>query len=148
MLPVVIERAVQIRNAPEGRRDQRNPVVVHHRVLRHRMRDQEPHERVVHEHCAAGHIVLHEQLTELPSRRAHLLIAHIGGRYLPPCAIDHPHIAVHQERQRFPVARFEIAHRAGLNRQFVRMPDVILVGEQIVVALIGRGKEARIAQPL
>ena len=47
-----------------------------------------------------------------------------------------------------PVARFETAHRAGLNRQFVRMPDVILVGEQIVVALIGRGKEARIAQPL
>ena len=133
VLPVIIERLIQKNNLPEGRRCQGDPVVVHHRVLRHRMPPQELDQRPVHHHRAAGHIVLHQQLIQLSARRAHLLVAHIGVRLHPPCGVRNPHIAVYQQRRIGAAALLSPPHHAQGLLRLIRMPDIILIGKPHIV---------------
>ena len=141
VLAVVVEGLVQENDLSESRRREGDPVIVHHRMLRHRMPPEDPRQSPVHHHGAAGHVVLDQQPVQTVPLRRHLLIPHIGGGDHISRLVRDPHVAMNQKRRVSAVLLLRCQHDPQSFLHFLRMPDIVLIREQDVVGVSSEGME-------
>ena len=153
MLAVIIQCLIEEDHLSESSSRQGDPVIMHHRVPGERPGQDEPHQGFIHHHGASGHIVLDQKLVQSAPLRGHLLVFHIGGRDLLLFLIHYTHVAMHEERNcTCGILRFFVIFRHRCLRlsrysrclrlshggqrlfHFIRMPDVVLVREHIILA--------------
>ena len=131
MLDVVVERAVDVLQAPAGQRDERQPVIVELHPGAFRERQRALHHVTPDEHRGAGHRVGDQHrghvraIVEAPD-------PHRVAQALPAGA-GQPLIGVH-ERAR--------ADARSQRRELVRVPDVVLVAQRDQLGL-RRGERER-----